>query len=152
MIENAIFLSVKPRFAHDMLAGTKTVELRRTRPQRIDAGGLIVLYASSPVKAVLGTVQVERIVTASPDALWKLVEHAAGLTREEFDLYFNGADEAVGIFIRSPSSAADPYELDEIRAVWPSFHPPQAFRYLRTMGEWASHLLRRLRCSETGDA
>jgi predicted transcriptional regulator len=151
MTESAIFLSVKPRYARAILAGDKTVELRRTRPQELRRGSLIVLYASSPVQAVLGTAQVDRIVSTSPEALWSMVEMAAGVTREEFDLYFQGAGEAVGIFIDSPAVAPDPYALRDIRRDWPTFHPPQAFRYLRSMGEWATHLLSRLQVRAEDD-
>lgn len=145
MTESAIFLSVKPKYAKAILSGRKTVELRRTRPQELRQGSLIVLYASSPVKAVLGTAHVESIVATSPESLWSLVKNSAGVTREEFDLYFRGAAEAVGIFIESPATAPAPYELSAIRRDWPDFHPPQAFRYLRTMGEWATQLISRLR-------
>lgn len=145
MLENAIFLSVKPKYAHEILSGRKTVELRRTRPRQIGNGGLVVLYASAPVKAVVGTANVERIVNAAPDALWPMVQNQAGISREEFDEYFSGVDEATGIFIRSPEFTARPYHLAEIRRDYPSFHPPQAFRYLQSMGEWAFQLLARLR-------
>jgi predicted transcriptional regulator len=151
MNENAIFLSVKPRYAQAILSGHKTVELRRTRPQELRPGSLIVLYASSPVKAVLGTAQVQSIVTTSPEALWTMVETGAGVTREEFDLYFQGTGEAVGIFVESPAMAPDPYALRDIQRDWPTFHPPQAFRYLRSMGEWATHLLSRLQAGAEDD-
>lgn len=144
MTESGIFLSVKPRYARAILSGQKTVELRRTRPLELRRGSLIVLYASSPVKAVLGTAQVESIVTTSPEALWGMVETRASVTREEFDFYFQGADEAVGIFIESPTVAPDPYALRDIQRDWPTFQPPQAFRYLRSMGTWATYLLSRI--------
>lgn len=139
--DDAIFLALKPRFAREILSGTKTVELRRKRPRDLREGSLVVLYASSPVKAVVGTATVERIVTAPPSALWPTVAAHGGISRAEFDEYFDGAIEGTGIFVHTAASSSAPYPLDEIRADWPGFHPPQAFRYLRSMGEWAVALL-----------
>jgi predicted transcriptional regulator len=143
MIDDAIFLSVKPKYAERILSGEKTVELRRNRP-RVADGSLVVLYVSSPVKAVLGAFYVDRIVAASPEALWPLVEQESGLTREEYDAYYAGAAQGVGIFVRSAHSIQIPYQLAELRRDLPHFHPPQAFRYLRSLGEFAETLLKRI--------
>lgn len=146
--DDAIFLAIKPRYALKILSGTKSVELRRSRPRDLREGSLVVLYASSPVKAVLGTAEVARVVTTTPADLWPLVSSVAGVTRDEFDTYFDGAAEATGIFVRTPEPTTDPYGLDEIRRDWPGFSPPQAFRYLRSMGEWAVTLLSKVTTRE----
>lgn len=143
MIEDAIFLSIKPRYAEEILAGRKTVELRRVCP-RVSDGSLVVLYGSSPTKAVLGTFWVDRVVSTSPEDLWPLVEDSAGISREEFDAYYDGARQGVGIFIRSAQAAHTPYQLHELRLEWPDFHPPQAYRYLKSMGEGVRRLLHRI--------
>lgn len=143
MIDDAIFLSVKPKYAKQILSGEKTVELRRNRP-RLSNGSLVVLYVSSPVKAVLGAFYVDRVVAASPDALWPLVEAASGLTREEYDAYYAGATQGIGIFVRSAHRIKTPYQLADLRRDSPHFHPPQAFRYLRSLGEFAETLLERI--------
>ena len=52
--DRMIVLSLKPRFAQAILAGVKTVELRRTVP-KIVIPTRALLYASSPVRALLGT-------------------------------------------------------------------------------------------------
>lgn len=143
MTDDAIFLSIKPKYAEQILAGTKTVELRRVRP-RIGAGALVVMYASSPTRAVCGAFEVDRVVTRSPAELWPLVEHQAGVTREEFDAYYRGAEHGVAIFVRAAFGADEPYGLDEIRRDVPAFHPPQAFRYLHGLGGHAQALLDRI--------
>ena len=141
MPDDALFLSIKPRFAAEIIAGRKTVELRRTRPRGARDGSLVVVYASSPVRAVIGTFEVDRVVSGCPDSLWEEVSEQAGLSREEYDAYFDGAEEAVAIFVRSPDKAGTPYSLDAIRRECPSFQPPQAFRYVGSMGAWAAEML-----------
>jgi predicted transcriptional regulator len=141
MPDDALFLSIKPRFATEILEGRKTVELRRTRPRGARDGSVVVVYASSPLRAVIGTFEVDKVVSACPDSLWDQVADRAGLSREEYDAYFDGAHEAVAIFVRSSDRACTPYSLDAIRLECPSFHPPQAFRYIGNMGAWASTML-----------
>ena len=52
--DRMVVLSFKPRFAHAILAGVKTVELRRTVP-KIVIPTRALLYAASPVRALLDT-------------------------------------------------------------------------------------------------
>jgi predicted transcriptional regulator len=49
-----LLLSLRPRFADAILAGAKTVELRR-RPINARPGTAILLYASRPMMAIVGT-------------------------------------------------------------------------------------------------
>src|SRR5215204_963173 len=92
----ALFVSLKPRFAEMILAGEKTVELRRVRPA-VSPGALVVLYASSPVKEVVGTGRVAAIEASSPSALWNSHGPLSGLSRREFRGYFAGVGEGVAI-------------------------------------------------------
>lgn len=144
MPDDALFLSIKPRFATEIIEGRKTVELRRTRPRGARDGSLVVVYASSPMRAVIGTFEVDRIVSGCPEMIWDAVADQACLSREEYDAYFRGAQEAVAIFVRSTDKAGTPYSLDAMRKECPSFHPPQAFRYIGSMGDWAATMLQAL--------
>jgi len=82
-----LVLSLKPRFAEAILDGSKTVELRRTR-LLAPPGTCLVLYASSPVMAVVGTATLAAIDTASPTAIWRRHNSRVGLGRAEYDTYF----------------------------------------------------------------
>ncbi|MHB1035016.1 MAG: hypothetical protein ACYC35_15220 [Pirellulales bacterium] len=120
-------LSVHPRFANGILAGTKRVELRRRSPRVADA---VVLYATSPVKAVVGAFTIESIVRLPLGLLWRQVRGIAEVTRAEYLDYFNGLTEGVGIFVGHVVSLDRPVPLPELRRLWPGFHPPQGFQYL----------------------
>ena len=52
--DRMIVLSLRPRFAEAIMAGDKTVELRRTEP-KIVVPMRALLYATTPVRALLGT-------------------------------------------------------------------------------------------------
>jgi predicted transcriptional regulator len=132
MNNEAILLSIQPRFAKKILAGEKKVELRRMRP-RVQGGDLVIIYASSPVMAVIGSFIVDHVVAKRPRDLWPIVKESACISREEFETYYEGCTVGVGIFISKARPTGTPLRLEKIRQIWPDFHPPQGYRYLKSM-------------------
>ncbi len=130
MMENSVLLmSVRPEHAQKIFSGTKTVELRRTSP-RIAKGDLVLVYVSSPVKAVMGAFRVEQVIDGRPEALWSIVKGKAGLTRQEFEAYFSGASRGCGIFFTDVLRLHKPVSLQRLREKWPAFQPPQGYCYV----------------------
>ncbi|MEX1028133.1 MAG: ASCH domain-containing protein [Candidatus Paceibacterota bacterium] len=124
-----LFLSIHPRFVEKILAGEKTVELRRRRPRSV-AGDLIAVYASTPERRLCGIVQIEEVRVGGVRDMWPQVGKQAGVTKEEYESYFCGCKKTVAIVLMNPSSLVEPVSLDQLRKAWPNFHPPQGFRYL----------------------
>lgn len=129
MQERTLLLSIRPEFADKVFAGTKKVELRRIRP-RVEIQGWVLVYVSTPVRAIVGSFRVREVIERSPAALWKEVRDHAGVTRRQFDDYYFGAPKAYGIFLSSVRRFREPIELIHLRKLWPGFHPPQSYRYL----------------------
>ncbi len=126
---NVLLLSIRPKFAELILAGEKTVELRRVRP-RIIAGDKVLMYVSAPTMTLLGTVEVGNVTDGAPSSIWRKVRGAAGVTKKEFDSYFESATRAVAIAVRRPRLLPNPIGLEELKELFEGFHPPQSFRYL----------------------
>jgi predicted transcriptional regulator len=124
-----LLLSLRPRFAAAILDGTKRVELRRIRP-RAKPGTPVLIYASTPTKALVGGCWVSGLVVAEPDEVWELHGHLTSVDRAEFDDYFAGAGHAVAIQVANPWTLDEALGLQVLRERWPGFHPPQSFRYL----------------------
>lgn len=129
MVKKHILLSIQPVHAEKIFSGTKQVELRRQRP-KVAKGDYVHVYASTPVKALLGTFQIDGIVVDRVNRLWHTVRQKAGITREQFDDYYDGTDIGCGIFLKSIRRYSCPIELDHLRTIWMDFHPPQSFLYL----------------------
>jgi predicted transcriptional regulator len=125
----ALFLSIRPKYAERILRGIKTVELRRVCPV-VSEGDIIVLYISSPTKEVRAIFIVERICCDKPDRLWREIKDKAGVTRNEFEDYFNGAKAGVAIHIKDVQELSFPITLSALRKLWPNFRPPQSYRYV----------------------
>jgi len=127
-----------------MLQGEKTVELRRRQP-RCKAGDWIAIYATRPNQVLVGVARVVEVKTATPRCLWQAVGAVAGISRADYESYFEGAKQAVGIVVEQPVEFVRHVPLTELRQAWPRFSPPQSFRYLsdeeaETVLSWAGLL------------
>jgi predicted transcriptional regulator len=125
----ALLVSVKPRYAELLLSGVKTVELRRVRPQ-IAAGGLVLIYASSPAMQMVGTGTVAAIATDKLDEIWRRYAGQTGLDRPTYDAYFAGREIAVAITLIDVRPLRNGIPLAELRRRISGFRPPQSFRYM----------------------
>lgn len=131
MRNNILLLSIRPEHAKKIFNGTKKVELRRIKPRRIDVGCKVLVYVSSPVKALVGYFEIEQIIEELPNKLWGRVQYEAGLDREQFDNYYNGASIGIGIYLQKIRRFSQPLDLSQIRKLWKNFYPPQCYRYLK---------------------
>lgn len=124
-----MLLSVHPRFATAILAGSKTVEVRR---QRVAAppGTPVFLYATAPTMAIVGMARIASVQVASPREVWSASRTRAGISRREYDEYMSGATRASGLTLEDPVTFDAPVPLTALRAAG-SFHPPQSYRYLK---------------------
>lgn len=121
-------LAIKPEFAEKILDGEKKYEFRRTSFQDSRDVELVFLYASSPVKQIVGFFTTDRVVEASPKELWEMYGEKSGIdTRKRFMDYFEGADTGFAIHIDQKhrfSKAIDPSDIFE------EYSPPMSFHYL----------------------
>lgn len=143
MSRSAIVLSIRPQYAEKIFDGSKRVELRRIRPKYISKGTLVLIYASSPIKSLVGAFKVEQVIERQLQDLWQVVQDKASITREEFDAYFDGISTGIGIFFSEVWRLSEPIELQALKEQMLEFHPPQGFRYA-TIEELASPQLAEL--------
>ena len=123
-----LLMSIQPRFANAILEGTKTVELRRKPPR--DQPDVVIIYGSGATKAVLGVAQLKEVHTSTPDDIWKKFGATAGVTRAEFNEYFEGSETASALELTHPRRSGDDVPLSRLREL--GLEPPQSWRYVRT--------------------
>jgi predicted transcriptional regulator len=126
MVRIAI-MSIKPRYSAQIFARDKTHELRRT-PVKIAAGDVVVVYASTPVKAVVGAFSVSSVERGSPASLWASHGSAFGVNAAEYFSYFSGAETGCAIAIGKVVEIT-PISLERLRATNEGFRPPQSYQW-----------------------
>ena len=135
-----VLLPIKPQYALPIMDGAKRVEFRKTpfarRPTHV------IVYASSPIKCVLGHFEVAEVVVDSVEALWARYANVGGVTEHDFRKYYAGHRRGVALVIGRVHTLAEPLPL---AACGPTT-PPQSFMYL---GRHVLDDLRRRRAADT---
>lgn len=119
-------LSIKPEYAFKILSGEKSIELRRSFPAINGHPALILIYASSPIKAIVGCALLKKVEKLPVMRLWNKYGKKACIHIDKFEDYFEGKDEGFALFLDRPitfSKALKSEELDD-------FYPPQSYKYL----------------------
>ena len=118
-------MSIRPEFADLILAGQKQVEFRRTRvSERISH---VVLYATEPVRAIVGFFEVKEIEEASPEELWERYEDVGGISEEKFRVYYKRSKMGVAIKVGRIVRLPVPLPLSSVEGL---SRPPQSFQYI----------------------
>lgn len=118
-------MSIHPEFAQLILEGKKKVEFRKTR--FAFQVSHVVIYATTPLKQVVGYFRVQRIQVASPQELWKSYSQVAGISKQLFENYYDNSSQGVAIEI------GEVYKLKEflpLRYISTSLVTPQSYAYL----------------------
>jgi predicted transcriptional regulator len=127
-IKKYLFISVKPEFAEKIVTKEKSIELRKIKPH-VKVGDYIIIYASSPIKSVVGFGVIRQIIETSPEKMWSEFSDSLGIDKLRYDNYYKGKEKAIGIEIEGIKKL-NPVTLDNLRTIDPSFHPPQIYRYV----------------------
>lgn len=124
-----IFLSIHQQYAELILEGRKTVELRRRKP-KVGTGDIVILYATSPLCSVLGSAEIQEVMEESPNTVWNSCGNESMLSKEHFDTYFEAANTAIAIYLKSHHRLDKPIPLARLKLLLSDFSPPQSYRYI----------------------
>jgi predicted transcriptional regulator len=124
----AILLSVRPRFAHAILDGTKSAEVRRRFPSQPHRA-TVFLYSSTPERAVLGTVYLDSIDRPRARDVWAQYHDRIAIEEASLNQYLEDVDAAAILRISAPYRWSTPVPLSDLRRLV-GVEPPQSFRYL----------------------
>ena len=117
-----VLLSIKPKYANAIFAGTKKYEFRRSIFKNPNIKTIIV-YASSPVQKVIGEFEIETILKEDIKTLWNLAKNDLWSEKESFFEYYKGKETGFVIKIKEPKK----YEIHlDIKKDF-NKTPPQSF-------------------------
>jgi len=124
-----ILISVENQYVEKMLDGTKMVELRR-RVLSLEEGSHVWIYSKIPTGRLMACGIVEHVFKAAPIDIWDHYGDVSGVTKAEFDTYFDAVECGCAIVFSSVSELHNKISLKSIRDVLGDFHPPQFFKNL----------------------
>ncbi len=121
MSRTLAMIALRPQYWEMYKDGSKIWELRKDThsPRGVDG---LVIYATAPVSRIVGEVDLVSAHVGDVDDVWDVVKGGCGITREQYDLYYQDQETAIAyrlgnVWEYSPS-------LDARRA-------PQGYKYLR---------------------
>ena len=120
-------LSIKPEYADLIFSGEKRFEYRKKVFSKEEIKRIVV-YASSPLKKLIGEFEIGKIIRDTPESIWRKTADHAGIERKNFFKYFEGKNEGYAISIKRIIRYKTPINP---KTVFPGFVPPQSFRYIR---------------------
>jgi predicted transcriptional regulator len=123
-----IFISVRPDYAFKIINKQKTIELRKNMPS-VETGDYLIIYATMPVKTVIGYAKIKKVFKTHPLKMWNEHSDKLGIDKKAFDKYYSGSKVSIGIEINSVTKLNTGIPLQKIKDVFPSFTPPQTYKY-----------------------
>lgn len=106
-----IILPIKPEYAKRIIEGEKTYEYRKIQCRRdIDC---ILLYSTSPVKSIIGEVEVVGVLREPPISIWEKTKEFSGISKKKFFEYFDNATEAVAYKLGKAVAFDTPKDLSD---------------------------------------
>ncbi len=122
-------LSIKPKYGYAILEGKKKYELRKCVGSVVRPGDLVIMYFSSPVKAVVGYFIAGRVIVSTPEELRQKLQLVkdSGIEEEDWS-YVNGFRKVMAIEVRSPRTCKR-LSLEELRKL--GLNPPISYMALK---------------------
>lgn len=121
---STILLSINPIYVTKIFNGSKRYEYRRTLPKKpVDR---ILIYETSPIKKIVGEVEVLSILSLSLSDLWEQTKGHSGISKDFFDQYFQGRDRGYAYELGKVTIYIHPKSLSDFHIQYPS----QSFLYL----------------------
>ena len=93
-----VLLSIKPEFVEKIFAGTKKYEFRKSLFKKSGVK-YVVIYASAPIKRVVGEFEIVDILSDDVDAVWDMTKKYSGITKALYKSYFQNRKAANAIQI-----------------------------------------------------
>ncbi|MND81939.1 ASCH domain protein [compost metagenome] len=123
----SIVLSIKPQFTNLILDGSKTIEMRTKIGKKFINGATILIYSSSPIKAIVATVKIDKIQKLKKNEITKHHLKQIHISEQFFNDYMKDKENCYLIEIKDINKLTVPIFLSELKSL--GFTAPQSFCY-----------------------
>ena len=123
--KNKVLMPIKPKYANQILDGTKKFEYRKSKIRKNNVHSIII-YATAPVKKVIGEVEILDIIEDTPENIWNQTHEHGGIAKEDYDKYFKGKNIAVAYVLGKTKR----YSKEKTLAKFDICYYPQSYVYV----------------------
>lgn len=120
-----ILLSINPEYVERILDGSKEYEFRKIKCKK-DVDGIII-YATAPVKRVVGEADIDTILEDTPKEVWEKTRKKSGITADFFFQYYEGKTKAIAYKLTNLNVFDTPKTLADYGVI----AAPQSFVYVQ---------------------
>ncbi|MDC6362153.1 MULTISPECIES: ASCH domain-containing protein [Flavobacteriaceae] len=132
-----ILMSIKPNFAQKIIEGEKIVEIRKKFNERW-INSYVTLYASSPIKAILGYAKVKEVKCLSPKEVWIQYGGLIGCSKLEYDGYVEKSEKIYAIHFEDIKPYSKPIYTSQLsNIVNRKLNVPQSYSEISKSENWA---------------
>ncbi|PZO47807.1 MAG: hypothetical protein DCF16_17255 [Alphaproteobacteria bacterium] len=129
-VKRDVLVSIKPIYADKIMDGAKTVEFRRRFPRNLSPGTILLIYSSSPTRAIIGCATIQKVHQLSVEALWRRYGAAGCILRTDFFDYFDGLARGTAIVLDKVRRFRSTVPAARLKSQF-GLIAPQSFMYLR---------------------
>ncbi|HBF1820628.1 TPA: hypothetical protein KNT04_002607 [Clostridioides difficile] len=120
-----LIISIKPKYVEAILNKKKRFEYRKTIFK--EDVNKIYVYSTSPHKKIVGYFKYTKYLKDNPEYIWNKTKEFSGISKDEYDEYFNNRDIAYAIeineFIKFDVDINPKEYID-------NFIAPQSYKYI----------------------
>lgn len=121
-----IILSLYPKNIEKIASGIKKFEFRRSIYKNSSVKKAYI-YATSPVKKIVGYFEIVQVISGTPEQIWKKCGEFSGTTKESLMKYFEGKNTVYALEIDDFKYLQNPIDP---KGYINNFYPPQFFQYV----------------------
>ncbi|MBE3121138.1 MAG: ASCH domain-containing protein [Thermoplasmata archaeon] len=118
-------MSIKPEYTEKIFSGEKKYEFRKQKPRELVE--MVLVYESNPSKNIVGCFTIKKILSGSPENIWKKCKNNGGIEKENYFAYCNDKKVIHAMEIDEFFEFDCPINPFKIIS---DFKPPQNFIYL----------------------
>lgn len=122
-----VLMSIYPKHIEEIFKGMKKFEFRRKifKNKNVDT---VIIYATVPIKKIVGEFKIKNIIYDTPENLWKLHHKNDEESYKDFLNYLKNLEKAYAIEITNIIKYSTPLEIKDLLPNLKKI--PQSFMYI----------------------
>jgi predicted transcriptional regulator len=121
-------ISINPEFVKKIIAGSKTIELRRrffVNPKNVEH---LYIYCTAPVKSVVARTKIQKIEKISVDTIVRDRSADTGIDAARVKKYFSGVEFGFAIWLHEVEVLSESIPIEDLGRFGLS-RPPQSYSF-----------------------